>query len=478
MDPISTSPFSSEENQPLTCCKVLSGIVAAVSAVAAATFAISTYCIMTYGAPLAIVAFVVNPLATAGIAAAAALIFIIAISILSAKFKQVIIEKNENMGEPPSSKSENKPIGTEKSKVKKDKKPVTAETENELTQELNNSMPKSEALLHPPVKKINVSDVLQNFTEETSDNEKIEGLTKIPLIEIQEYIERHKVGYEVLIKQLFSIPPAILSQLDASKFTNDQVFWLCFGKDVMYMKSRHFEKITDGLADRQARFGALVGNNMDQLKRFNTPFTLPFFSASQLNRLKLSFDNEPKEKFLFFKKWSNVFPPYDNAKEPLLIGERDRFAKCFDAKDVQYMLEKGGFLEFPADLADDSLKEIECRNFRYQWKYALQLIPSEYVKNLDFSFVKTDNEQHLRINPFQLIYMLKDFTKSQVQALSTEQKNQIKETFELVREVLQKTNENSTRLKNFLTIPNNWNDYTLASRKIYTDEEFKIIFQR
>ncbi|MBA3238251.1 MAG: hypothetical protein H0T62_07905 [Parachlamydiaceae bacterium] len=110
MDPISISQFSSIEDQPLTCCKVISGIVAVVSAVSVAIFGLSTYCIITYGAPLAFVACVANPLMTAGIAIAAALVFIFALSILSAKSEQIIIMKRELQNDLSALESKNRPM--------------------------------------------------------------------------------------------------------------------------------------------------------------------------------------------------------------------------------------------------------------------------------------------------------------------------------------------------------------------------------
>jgi hypothetical protein len=74
--------------------------------------------------------------------------------------------------------------------------------------------------------------------------------------------------------------------------------------------------------------------------------------------------------------------------------------------------------------------------------------------------------------------MLQDFNESQVQALTTEQKNHIKEHFDAIREVLKEKNENTTTLRKFLTMPDNWNDYIWAHEKIYTNEEIGIIFNK
>ncbi len=66
--------------------------------------------------------------------------------------------------------------------------------------------------------------------------------------------------------------------------------------------------------------------------------------------------------------------------------------------------------------------------------------------------------------------MLKDFNKSQSQALTDVQKDQVKRTFDVIREVLKANKENSFKLKHFWSIPDNWNDYLWAHRKVYTDE--------
>ncbi len=63
--------------------------------------------------------------------------------------------------------------------------------------------------------------------------------------------------------------------------------------------------------------------------------------------------------------------------------------------------------------------------------------------------------------------MLQDFDKSQFQALTEEQKNQIKGNFDLIPKILK--GNNSTNMKNFLF--KYWDDYFFVLYKIYTQEE-------
>lgn len=478
MDPLSPSQVFPVEDQTLNCCKVISGIVATVSAVAAAIFAISTYCIMTYGAPLAVVAFVANPLVSAAIAGAATLVFIIAIS---TKSTHTIIVKSEKAANS-TVKPEKKPHDIQNPEVEIENKSVKVKIKNpELDQEpkvtilINEPQPQPTVTIEKKINTFNVSLVLSGFSETTPENERMEALAKVPLEEIQKYIEEKEYASRNEVKQIYLIPPAILSQLDASKFTNDQVCWLCFGHNERYMELMHPLKATDtdGLADRQARFEALIGNDNVQLKRFEYPIISPFFSASQLAHLRSTFDGDFNAHYCTPDKLSHFFPRYDltkDTKETLLKGERERFAKFFDVKNVQFMLEKGGALALPGSLATDPLKERECSNFRYNWKYYLQLIPCESVKSIDFSLIQTEGGKSFRFSPFQLIFMLRDFDKSQLQALTPEQIDHIKEIYDLIHKIFHGNNDNTTKVKNFLSTY--WDDYLFSLNKIYTEEEF------
>ncbi len=254
------------------------------------------------------------------------------------------------MGKPPSSKSENELMDTQKSQVKKEQKPTKAKIENESALELKDTMPKSEALpqMSNTKEKMYVSDVLDKFNEETSENEKMEILGKIPLDEIQEYIERQNCGSLLLIKQLFLLPIKMLSQLNAYKFTDEQVYGLCFGKTKDNMQSRHPHKETIGKAQRQARFEMLIGNDVDLLKRFDTPIMSPFLSGPQLFHIRSLFEGDFKPRYCTLDKLQNFFPHYELGTESLVDNEKERFAKFFNPADVQSMLEKEGALEFSA----------------------------------------------------------------------------------------------------------------------------------
>ncbi|MBA3237737.1 MAG: hypothetical protein H0T62_05215 [Parachlamydiaceae bacterium] len=487
MDPISTSQFSHEANQSLTCGNFISGVVATVSAVAVAIFAISTYCIITYGAPLAIVAFVANPVVAVGITAAATLVFIIAISVLCSKPKQIIIEKKESENLTKfTCKPDNEHIGIQKTKVEKENKPVKFKIENsEALHESNHSISVSEPHQQPTVNveiKLNVPHVFSDIlTDETSENEKIEALAKVPLSEIQEYIEKQNSGYQATKKQFFLLPTKILSQLDASKFSNEQVSWLCFGENMDYSSLK--------IQIKQTRFEALIGNSEFLGKFYDDPVFSPFVSATQLKYLS-SFEGYSNfyETFCTPTKLNQFFPVY--CKEILTENERERFSNLFDAHDVEFMLDRGGALEFPSKLVtdpspgDDILyrdfhKDNECRTFRSNWKYYLQLIPTEYVKSIDFSFNTVESslldtvEGRFRFNPFQVIFMLQDFSTSQFNSLTSEQIVQIKRRYEYIYYIIQKNDDNSTKIKYFLTYY--WNEYLHSLYAIYPEKEAKKI---
>jgi hypothetical protein len=85
MDPISENQFSRREkdNFMICCIATPAFIIGIVATVAATIFAISAFCIFTYGAPLAIVAFVANPYLSLAIAAAALIILQIAMRCIS-----------------------------------------------------------------------------------------------------------------------------------------------------------------------------------------------------------------------------------------------------------------------------------------------------------------------------------------------------------------------------------------------------------
>ncbi|MBA3237739.1 MAG: hypothetical protein H0T62_05225 [Parachlamydiaceae bacterium] len=78
MDPILATRATTNVDHCEIISMAWSRTVQVVTAIAAVTFAISTYCILTYGAPLAAVAFVANPLLSASIACTLAIISIYA----------------------------------------------------------------------------------------------------------------------------------------------------------------------------------------------------------------------------------------------------------------------------------------------------------------------------------------------------------------------------------------------------------------
>ncbi|MBA3238249.1 MAG: hypothetical protein H0T62_07895 [Parachlamydiaceae bacterium] len=85
MNPISDKQLTPREKDNLIiCCTVTPAlIIGLVATVAATIFAISAFCIFTYGAPLAIVAFVANPYVSLAIAGAALIILQIAMRCIS-----------------------------------------------------------------------------------------------------------------------------------------------------------------------------------------------------------------------------------------------------------------------------------------------------------------------------------------------------------------------------------------------------------
>ncbi|MBA3237738.1 MAG: hypothetical protein H0T62_05220 [Parachlamydiaceae bacterium] len=443
MDPINTSQAFPEENQPLTCCKVSTGIVATVSAAATVIFSISTYFIMTYGAPLAFVAVVANPFVTAGIAAAAALTFIIALSILCSAPSEVI----EKSVIPKTILSSAPTEVMDKSVLLKNSE-LNCESEVKISK--NKPLPS----IQKPTEE-NLRAILSRFTERTPENEIIEAFDKVPVSQIQKYIEKKEYSY--LGDELFFIPPMFLSQLDLSKFTDKEVYLLCFGVDQEYklaqLKIQNLQKF-------QIRFGELIGCNENQLKRFDKPIVLPYFSAAQLRFERSSFEGDFNPNFY---GWGQFFPQYKKPTDLIIKSERERFANLFDSQNVRFMLEKGGALELPSDFFDNyGLPNDSVHN---KWKYSLQLIPSDYIRFLDFSFIKTENEHCLRFDPFQIIFMVQDFTDAQVQALSTEQKNQIKETLELT---LKGKDERSKQIQKYLEFQSNWHNYNYSLERIKT----------
>lgn len=460
MDISSTSILPPKrENPHQTAHIALSCIVAATSSVAAGIFTYSTYSIITYKAPLTFVAFADSPMISGALAAVAALVSIVALSplFLSERVLPPSSIKEELSNSKPIMKEKNDSLESELSQKKSVKKSM-------LDQEV---MEVKAQIVQEPQKKVEkefFQDLIKNLTPEATQAERMEVLAGISIDEIQKYIEETDFSYRDpnFLEKFILLPLEVLRKLDVSKFSNDKVYLLCFGESSKLLKMRWPLKLLNNFDQNQANFEALFGGNEAQLIRFlDDRFCQPLYSADQLVSLKEKFNNH-KERLNAF------FPPCCIDRLPS-ENEKKRFSAFYTTEDVQSMLEKGGQLEFPVGLALN-----EYREYRWDWNYYIRLLSPEQIKGMNFSYCENEGRKILRFHPFQLLFMLDSFGKHQIEALKSEQRNQIKENLNAIIKVMH-SSENQFILRGFLE--DWWNEFVSICTEFFTEEEYCEIFR-